>query len=176
MEFPGIILAGEQKLSAVMHPLAAELAPCYWLLDVQSGPFDSRWLDASPENQAMVERKWVNVPACDGSASCWRPHTFPQLADHVVIDEWTYFFAMNCREEDLARRAEWIVRRIGKMDAEFFGGLGGVADLFLFHADGWWEFYAPQAAWRVKLAAAFPTGVERSWREAGEPPREREFL
>lgn len=175
MGFPGIVLARKPRLPTILRPLATELAPCYWLVDVQWGPFKPGWQFGSAENEALIAKKLVDVPACrDVISTCWGPHTFPRLAEHVVIDEWSYFFAMKCRKDDVDRRAEWIVPRIGRLGADFFDGLGDVADLFLVHADGWWEFYSPHATWRAKFAAAFPRSVERSWREAGEAPEKRE--
>jgi hypothetical protein len=57
------------------------------------------------------------------------------------VDEWTSFFAIDAPEEEARSRASRIARRIGDLSREFFADLDGLADLFMFHADGWWEFY-----------------------------------
>jgi hypothetical protein len=168
---PGVVLPGYLPFRAVIQPLAVEVAPCFWLIDDQSGPFDSRWVYASPANEALRERKWFDAPECrNTSASCWRPHTFPRLAEHIVVDEWTYFFAMRCREDEVPQRAAWIVRHIGKLTGEFFEHLSRAADLFLFHADGWWELYTHHVGWSRKFRPVFPASYERSWQKAGQPP------
>jgi hypothetical protein len=169
----GLILPGYRSFREVVHPLAAGVAPCFWVIDDQQGPFDSRWLYASPENEALVEKKLFDAPACrNTSSSCWRPHTFPRLAEHVYVDEWTYFFAMRCSDEEVPQRAEWVVRHIGKLTGDFFGHLSQVAELFLFHADGWWELYTSDVEWRQRFRDSFPESFERSWQRAGDPPGE----
>jgi hypothetical protein len=164
----GLILPGNRSFREVIHPLAVEVAPCFWIIDDQQGPFNSSWRDA---NESIVDRKSFGVPACrNTSSSCWRPHTFPRLAGHVYVDEWTYFFAMRCREEEVPQRAEWIVRHIGEFTGDFFGLLSSFADLFLFQADGWWELYTSHVEWRRKFRDSHPKSFERSWKQAGEPP------
>lgn len=171
MRSPGIILPGSRPFHEIIRPLSVEVAPCFWLIDDQQNPFGSTWLWASPENEAIVERKHFDAPACrDTSASCWRPFTFPRLAKHVIVDECTYFFAMRCPKEDVSRRAVWIVPEIGKFTGEFFSYMDENVDLFLMQVDGWWELYTSHAEWRRKFRESFPESYERSWRMAGEPP------
>jgi hypothetical protein len=94
----------------VIQPLAVEIAPCFGLIDAQTGPFDSRWLHASKEHESIRERKWFDAPACrSSSSSCGRSHTFPRLAEQIIVDEWTYFFAMRCTEEQVPQRASSFV-------------------------------------------------------------------
>lgn len=169
---PGIIVAGSFGLSKALQPISVEVAPACWIVDVQSGPFDSRWVYASPDNENIVNRKWIDVPAlADTSAGCWRPHTFPRLAEHTIVDEWSYFYAFRCAEDQVVERATNIAQlNRGGFSADFFDRLPFVADLFLMHVDGWWEYYSHHAEWRQKILAAFPGAFVRSWRETGASP------
>src|SRR5690242_3832064 len=123
----GLVLQGDHRLEAVCRPLSADLTRCYWVIDDQAGPFDSRWIHGSPENEAWLGRQLLDVPACrDSSTTCWRPRTLPKLAGQLVVDEWTYFFALDVQEEEARTRAGRIARRIGDLSLEFFEGLDGL--------------------------------------------------
>ncbi len=86
------------------------------------------------------------------------------------MDEWTYFYAIDASEEDARIRAGRIARHIGDLSREFFEELDSLADLFMFHADGWWELYTARPHWYARLRSGFPGCSERSSRLAGEPP------
>jgi hypothetical protein len=162
----GIILNEDKPLAALVAPIAAELSDCYWLIDSQAG-----W-GLPPESQdELYDEKFVRTDACEyRSCSCWRPGTFPEHADDLLIDEWTYLFAMRCEASDVERRAARLVRRLGRFDAEFFDGLEAVADAFFMHVDGWWEIYTFHREWRRRLCQAFPGATERTCEQVGRPP------
>lgn len=165
----GLVVPHAIELRAVLAPLAADLAKCYWLIDAQSGPFRD---NLPGQNEAVYDELLVETDACRGtSCSCWRPGTLPRLADQVVVDEWTYLFAMQCDETGVPERAEWLRPRLGKFDADFFAGLPAVADLFVIHADGWWEVYTSREDWQCELRVAFPDAFERSVGEVGLPSK-----
>jgi hypothetical protein len=167
----GLVLKGYHRLEVICRPLSAYWTRCYWAIDNQAGPFDSRWTYGSPENEALLARQFLDVPECrNSSTTCWRPRTLPKLAAHVVVDEWTYFFAIDAPEEEARIRAGRIARRIGDLSRAFFEDLDGLADLFMFHADGWWEFHAARPHWHDRLRSSLPGCTERSSRRAGEPP------
>jgi len=173
MQPVGLVLPGNMSFRDVIQPLAADIADCFWLIDDQTGPFDPQWVCASPENEAIVEERCVDVPVCRNSSStCWRPRTFPQLAEHVIVDEQTYFFAMRCREHQVPRRADWLVRHIGRLTAGFFEQVSEVADIFVCNPADWWEIYTHHVEWREKLRQAFPASFERSWTKVGHVPVE----
>jgi hypothetical protein len=86
------------------------------------------------------------------------------------VDEWTYFFAIDASKEEVRIQAGRIARHIGDLSREFFGELDRLADLFRFHADGWWEFSTARTYWHDRLRSGFPGCTERSSRRAGEPP------
>src|SRR5689334_21769313 len=92
----GLVLAGDHPLDSVLRPLAPYLTRCHWIIDDQSGPFDSSWMYESPENEELLDRESLDVLECENtSTTCWRPRTLPRLAAHLVVDEWTYFFAID---------------------------------------------------------------------------------
>jgi hypothetical protein len=167
----GLVLEGRHRLEAVCRPLSAHLTRCYWVIDDQTGPFDSRWVHGSPDHGALLRRQFLDVPECrDSSTTCWRPRTLPKLADRILVDEWTYFFAIDAPEEEARSRAGRIARHIGDLSVGFFEGLDGLADLFLFHGDGWWELYTARPDWHQRLRSGLPGCTERSTRRAGKPP------
>lgn len=97
----GLVLEGYHRLEVICRPLSAYLTRCYWVIDDQTGPFDSPWIYESPENEALHDRQLLDVPECENtSTTCWRPKTLPNLATHLVVDEWTYFFAIDAPEEE----------------------------------------------------------------------------
>ena len=167
---PGIIIPRPAELRAVLEPLAGELADCYWLVETQSGPFRDYYV---PEKEAAYDALALDTEACrDTSCSTWRPGTLPDHADQLVVDEWTYLFAMRCDESDVAARAAWLMPHIGRFGAGFFAGFESVVDLFVMHVDGWWEVYTRHSEWHRQLRRAFPESFERSVAEAGAPPHE----
>lgn len=162
----GLVLSKDESFSEVIRPLRAELAPCFWLVSHQSGgPFDSLFVS---QNEALFEKQRFDVPACRHTdCSCWRPATFPRLAERVILDEYTHFFALQCGELEMRQWAEAYARQL----THEFGRLEQRADLYLVYGDGWWEIYTPHADWLRRFRHAFPTSCDRSWRKAGQPPR-----
>lgn len=164
---PGIILHTDLAFAEVIRPLASEVGLCFWLIDHQSAnPFDSLYV--SKHAQAF-EKKRLDVPIGRRSVvSCWRPYTFPRLADRVRLDEWTYFWGIKCNETEVSDRVKWLDEH-PQLTSDAFSRMG--ADILLFWPDGWWEIYTSHDDWRQKLRQAFPNSYERSWRKAGELPR-----
>lgn len=168
---PGIVVAADLAFAKVIPPLAAELAHCFWFIGHQSGgPFDSLYVEA---NAALFEKQRLDVAVLayrsavvpDSWVSCWRPHTFPRLAERVRLDEWTRFWGLRCTEADVPDRVRWLDAHPDLTPESF-----AHADILLIWPAGWWEIYTPHAAWRRKFRQAFPQSYERSWRKAGEPP------
>lgn len=58
---PGLVHSADLKFAEVIRPLAAEIAPCYWLIRHQSGgPFNSLFVS---QNEALFEKKRLLVMA-----------------------------------------------------------------------------------------------------------------
>jgi hypothetical protein len=166
----GLILDGYRTLAEICAPLAAELARCFWVFDCQSGTFRSSY-ESEERNQALAERLWWDVPALANSSSCGlRPGSLPQFADQLMFDEWTYYFAIDAPEQLALTRATALAPHIGDFSEPFLRTLDGLADLFICHADGWWEFYCGRPDWSRRLASAWPGCFERGLGKAGEPP------
>jgi hypothetical protein len=152
--------------------LADELSRCFWVIDLQYGPFNSLWLFESPENAALVDRQSWPVPGLDGgSTSGLRPGSLPALADRLMHDEFSYYFAIDAPEEEQAlRRATALKGHIGDFSENFLQDLAGAADLFLCDADGWWEMYCGRPDWAARLRAAWPQIRERPLSRGGKAP------
>jgi len=167
----GLILDGYRSLPEVCTPLAAELARCFWVVDLQNGPFDSSWLYESDQNEALVERQWWEVPAlANTSTSGLRPGTIPRLANRLIVDECSYYFAIDAPERQAILRATALAGHIGDFSMSFLRDLDGLADLLICHVDGWWEFYCGRPDWYDRLRSAWPDINERALGEAGTPP------
>jgi hypothetical protein len=171
----GIVVKSQYSFETVCRPLAGFLRYCYLIIDSQLGwPFDRSWRDL-PESEKVLEAQYFDVPECRYSASsCWRPRTFPKLAPHVILDEWTSFYAIEATDEEDARvRAGRIaLNDVGDLSAEFFETLDNLVALFMFSPDGWswWEFYSSRPYLYQAIRAAFPAWIERSTKTAGQPP------
>lgn len=164
---PGVILPTDLAFAEVIRPLAAEVGMCFWFVDHQSGgPFDSLYISA---HEQLFEKKRLDVLIGPNSyVSCWRPYTFPRLAEHVRLDEWTRFWGIQCNEAKASGRVRWLDAHSPSIN-DALGPMG--ADILLLWPAGWWEIYTSHDDWRQKLRRAFPNSYERSWRKAGEPPR-----
>lgn len=167
----GLVLEGYRSLPEVCAPLADEWARSFCVVDVQSGPFDSLWLFDSPENEALTERLAWDVPAlANTSTNGFRPGALPRLAGRLLVDEWSYYFAIDAPEEDALRRATALARHIGDFSLSFLERLDEFADLLVCHVDGWWEFFSGRVEWHERLRAAWPDCRERPLAQASQPP------
>ena len=167
----GLVLPGNLSLHEVCAPLADELSRCFWVVDIQSGPFDSLWLYQSPENEALVDRQSWPVPAFGHTSTTgFRPGSLPLLADHLISDEYRYFFVIDAPGEVALPRATTLARHIGDLSENFLRDLGGAADLFLCDADGWWEIYCGRPDWIARLRAAWPDLRARPLSRGGKAP------
>jgi hypothetical protein len=167
----GLVLNGNRSLSEVCSPLAADLHRCFWVVDLYSGPFRSKWLFASTDNEALAEQQYWDILAfANTGAHGFRPGTIPRLAEHLILDEWSYYFAIDAPEDVALRRASLLAWRIGDLSADFLRQLDAAADLFLCHVDGWWEFYTGRKDWLDRLHTAWTDCIVRPVERAGNPP------
>jgi hypothetical protein len=158
-----LILTGPRSLPEVCVPLAAELARCFWVVDLYSGPFRHDWLFASEDNEALCDQQYWEVPAfANTSTHGFRPGTIPQLAEHLILDEQSYYYAIDSPEHIALGRASLLAGHIGDQSEGFLRGLDTIADLFLYYEGGeWWEFYTGRKEWLDRLSAAWAGGVVR---------------
>jgi hypothetical protein len=167
----GLVLDGYRSLAEVCAPLAEELSRCYWLIDIQSGPFKAMWWMESEENEAEVERVSWPVPGTAGTSTRGlRPGSLPRLADRLVFDEQSYYFAIDAAEDEALSRAGVLERHMGDCSESFLRELDRYGDLLIWHVDGWWEFYTGRPDWRRRLREAWPECYERPLGDAGDPP------
>lgn len=168
---PGLVLPGDRSLPEVLAPVADELPRCFWVADAQGGPLDSLWLFESDENDALVERLEWDVPAFrDTSTRGYRPGTVPRLARQFLVDEWSYYWAIDAAEPEALRRATALARHVGDFTEGFLERLSEVADLFVCHADGWWECFTARPDWHRRLREGITGCRERPLTLAGRSP------
>ena len=166
-----LLLPAPRSLSEVCAPLAAELERCFWVVDLYSGPFRADWMFASEANEALAERHFWDLPAfANRSTHGFRPGTIPRLAEHLVLDEWSYYFAIDAAEDVALGRASLLAGHIGDQSPEFLRRMDEVADLFMCHVDGWWEFYTGRSGWFARLRSAWPECIVRPVQRLGTPP------
>jgi hypothetical protein len=167
----GLVLEGYRSLAEVCEPLATDLSRCFWVVDCQSGPWKSAWFYESRRNQALAASQSWSVPAlAETSTFGLRPRTIPRLADRLIVDEWSYYFAIDTPEQQALARATALAPHIGDFSQAFLRTLDHLADLFICHADGWWEFYCGRPDWSCRLRSAWSGCHERGLGEAGKPP------
>jgi hypothetical protein len=167
----GLVLDGYRSLPEVCAPLAAKLTRCFWVVDAQSGPFYSSWMYESEQNQALAERQLWDVPALADTTTCGlRPGSIPRFANRLIVDESSYYYAINSPEPEALARATALAPHVGDLSKPFLRTLEKFADLFMCHVDGWWEFYCGRPDWTRCLRSAWPDCFERSLSPAGEPP------
>jgi hypothetical protein len=163
----GFVLPGQVPLSEICKPLALELSRCFWLVDVQSGLFRSRF-DLTED---LVERlSWPHPATEQSSTRGLRPGSIPHLAPHLKVDEWSYYFAIDTAEEEAFERVWKLAPRVGDLSEAFLEHLDELADLFIMHVDGWWEMYSGRPDWIRRLRDAWPDLQERPLCLAGVSP------
>jgi hypothetical protein len=126
---------------------------------------------ASPDNEALAEQQFWDVPAfANTSTHGFRPGTIPRLAEHLILDEWSYYFALDAQEDVALGRAALLAGHVGDLSVGFLRRLDVAADLYICHVDGWWEFYTGRKDWSDCLRAAWTDGIVRPVERAGNPP------
>ena len=173
----GWILPGYRHLRDVLAPLGDELSRCFWVVDIQPSPFDTLWVFDSPENEALLERRHWGIPAFAHSSPVGlRPGSLPELADVMRQDEFSHYLSIDAPEEQALRRATALKGHIGDFSDHFLREhLATIADLFICHADGWWEFYCPRAEWAARFRDAWPEIRRRPLARAGKAPTLQEL-
>jgi hypothetical protein len=157
----GLVLNGCRSLSKICAPLANELQRCFWVVDAQSGPFRGGF--ASVEGQMLYEKCYWNIPAfANTSSHGLRPGTIPKFAAKLILDEWSYFYAIDSSEDIALQRTAFLQGNIGNLSKDYLKWLEAGADLLIVHGDGWWEFYTPRKSWFERLQAAWPECFLRS--------------
>src|SRR5262249_55163920 len=106
----------------------------------------------------------------NSSTHGFRPGTIPRLAEHLIVDEWSYYFAIAAAEAIALPGASLLAGHIGDLSEGFLRGLDAAADLFICHVDGWWEFYTGRPGRFNGLRSAWADCVVRPLDQAGSPP------
>ena len=139
--------------------MAGDLADCYWALDCD-WQVDHNWYYGSDDREAVVQALRWNLPALGGRFAGFRPGLVPLLAGRILVDEWSFFFAIEGPEHRAADRATRLAGHAGAYSEAFVRDIECFADLLLWHIDGWWEFYSGRPDWLERLRSAWPGCVE----------------
>ena len=166
----GLVLDGEHSLPEVCAPLAADLRRCFCVVDIQAGPLDSLWLFASLEHERTVEELSWKLPSfANTSTRGFRAGSWPRLAAHLLVDEWSYYYFIDAPEAEASARASKLATHIGDFSEDYLQRLDRHADLFICHGDGWWEFFTGRPEWHRTLFSQLAGCRERSLAQAGNP-------
>ena len=88
-------------------------------------------------NEALVESLWWEVPVlASTSTNGLRPGSIPRLANRMIVDECSYYFAIDAPEPQALARATALACHIGDFSEPLLRDLDGLADLFICHVDG----------------------------------------
>lgn len=162
----GLLLRAYRPFAEILAPLGDKVSGCFWVIDVQAGVFNG-----TEEERAVDEVYWA-VPAFKNSSTIGlRPGSLPRLARHINVDEWSYYYALDQPEPVALRHATELEKHIGDFSEGLLERLDTLADLFICHVDGWWEFYSARREWLYLLRAAWPDIQERPLRDATIPPQ-----
>ena len=153
-----VILAGP-SLTEVFQPVFNEFEPLYWLVDFQSGPFDSLWITEHPDNERRFEAICVDFPLLENSSTqLWNPGTLPELSSLVQVDEWSYLIGIHADEASIRPIAAALFPIIDRRDHFSLELIHQLAEIFMVYADQYWEVYSKHGEWLERL--------QRQW--AGE--------
>ena len=156
----GLILNGRRSFAEVCAPLALELADCYWAVD-HDWQIDHEWYYESDDHQALVDSLRWDLPSLRGRFAGFRPGLVPRLADRLIVDEWSFLYAIEGPDTRAEARATRLASYEGVYSTAFIRNIECYADLLLCHIDGWWEFYSARPDWLERLRSAWPGCQER---------------
>jgi hypothetical protein len=142
--FPGPIESG-------ISPLLSK----YWLVCTQGGPFSITDKSNFEELAAETSSFLLDVPEFRNSdMHLFRLGVFPQFSEFLVIDEWTYLFALDGPAEFAKRNAVKIGECAGDwLSRAFFEAVESTALGFFIYVDGFWEVYLRDQSSRANLMA-----------------------
>ena len=146
-----VILTGP-SLTEVFQPVLTEFESLYWLVDFQSGPFDSRWVTESPDNERRSEAICVDFPLLENSSTqLWNPGALPELSSLVQVDEWSYLIGIRADEASIRPTAAALFPIIdcrGHFSLEL---IHQRAEIFMVYVDEYWEVYSKHTEWLERL-------------------------
>ncbi len=140
---------GEARLAQIILPdwgfpivlsFLGDMSRFWWVVDIQQGPFDGLWIYENAENEARHDDAFVEFEGLgDTSTYLLKPGTFPELAEHLIIDEHSYIAAFSSTDPGaaLAHFRRFYLEYQGTYDEGWRKG----SELLLIYPDGWWEVY-----------------------------------
>lgn len=140
-----------RRFVEVFGTVIDDLDRFYWLIDTQSGPFNTSDKANWRELDAEIDEYYVRVPQLeDSSAGLWRPGIL-RFADLLVIDECTYLVGLLGEQNNvIAALNEVLLQRV--ISAQLFDLIQKSESCALLHLYGWWEAYSRNSALMANIA------------------------
>lgn len=150
----GLLFASDQTFAELLDVLQDELSRLYWLLDLQSGPFDVYGQEDYAELDRELDRLYIDVPRFETSSnSLWRPGIFPEFAPLLYEDAHSYLVGFSANEDTAAGIAESLLDAGDYLTRPFFTALEQRAKVFAAKISSRWEVYPTDTAWLDHLQA-----------------------
>ncbi len=117
----GLFFSDNQDFVTRFAPLLTKFEPLWWFADFQSGPFSSIYIYENEETERRFEQIHFQVPICKHTSSqVWRPGTLPELAPHIVFDEWSYLVGFEANEMQVESIVNQFAGARGFTSPDFF--------------------------------------------------------
>lgn len=168
-ECHGLVVPLDQRdvFQRISVTLEDQIGNCNWIIQSQGGPFDSRWIYESDENEQLLDRFYIDLPYYPGPV--WRRGVFPLLAPQLLGGEWLTLIAFTCEEAAITSDRVRIMYPFDVCASIRSGHLDEWIDLVVLHVDGWWECYSKHSDWIEEIVNEFPMAVSRSCTQACTP-------
>ena len=145
----------------------------YWLICTQAGPFSVTYTPNFEDLEEETSSFIVDVPEFRGTDKhLFRPGVFPRFAKLLVMDEWTYLFALDGPEESAKQNALKIEKCSGNwLSSEFFGTVQSNTLGFFMYGGRFWEIYLRDNPLHMNpLAHGFSEVESKHWLNDGQVP------
>jgi hypothetical protein len=152
LKFPG-------PIEAAVLPLLSK----YWLVCTQGGPFSTTDKPNFEELEAETSSFILDVSEFrDSDLHLFRPGVFPQFLKFLVVDEWTYLFALDGPAESAKKNALELKKcwQDDYLSRAFFGAVATATLGFFMYVDEFWEVYLRDQSSRADLLALGFTEID----------------
>lgn len=132
------------------------LFPRYWLVCTQGGPFSIADKPNFEQLSEEIDSFSVDVPNFrDTDVHLMRPGVFDRFGGLLVVDEWTYLFALDGPEEVAIENALKIDES-NWLSSRFFEIVESNTLGFFLYVLGFWEIYLPDSSSQTSLFTQNP--------------------
>jgi hypothetical protein len=162
----GIFSSTPRTLMDAIAPIRGECVDFDWAIQLQSGPFREIHFTDQDDPRNVLE---LFHEFSGGEPAWFRPGILPAHAEHLVQDEWSYYFGF---QGDARKLCDALDDDISPR-RQLFDVVQTVPGVYLiFVDDGWWEAYSTIEEVVTKIRSAWRgEDVESSRWEDGLYPR-----